>query len=138
MMVQAPKRAERGQSLVEFAFISTALFALIFGIFEFGRALYTYNAVVNAASEGARYGIIDPNNTNCIKNVAAAHMVALDVVTSTISVACPSGCTFGSSINVTVAYTFTAVTPYVPNIPMTGNSSMTIMHVPSSLGTCPS
>lgn len=138
MTAKARKEERRGQSLVEFALVSTALFALIFGIFEFGRAFYAYNAVVNAASEGARYGIIDPNNTNCIKNVAAAHMVALDVVTSTISVACPSGCTFGNPINVTVAYTFTAVTPYVPNIPMTGNSNMIIMHVPSSLGACPS
>ena len=137
MMAAAHDEIERGQSLVEFALISTLLFTIIFGIFEFGRAFYAYSAVVNAASEGARFGIIDPNNTACIKNVAVSHMVALNVLTNTVSVACPSGCTFGQPISVTVVYTFTAVTPYVPSFQMAGSSSMNIMHVPSSLGTCP-
>ncbi len=48
---------ERGQALVEFALILVFLLMLIFVIIETGRVLFAWNAVQNAAREGARYGI---------------------------------------------------------------------------------
>ena len=140
MKPNALRSDESGQSLVEFASIATILFFIVFGIFEFGRAFYSYGAIVNAASEGARYGSTNPdlsNGFNCVKKAAVATIFALNVPTSTVSVACPSGCSFGAPISVTVVYTFTAVTPYVPDIPMSGNSTMNILHAPNPPNTCP-
>jgi Flp pilus assembly protein TadG len=50
----------RGQSLVEFALVSIILFLLLIGLFEFGRLLFVYSVVTNAAQEGSRFGIVRP------------------------------------------------------------------------------
>src|SRR6266849_3091818 len=125
---------ERGQSLVEFAAIAPILFLLVFGIIEFGRAFYAYNAIVNAASEGARYGILDPQNTSCIKKVVKNYSVALELADPDISVACQGSCAYPNKISVTANYTYTAITPFVPNLSFSGTSSMWI--VSTSLKTC--
>lgn len=48
--------SREGQGMVEFALVFPFLLVIVLGIFEFGRLLYTYSAVVSAAREGARYG----------------------------------------------------------------------------------
>ena len=56
-------RRHEGQDLVEFALVAPLLFLLLFGILEFGVAVWRYNTVANAAREGARaavnYGLAD-------------------------------------------------------------------------------
>ena len=52
----------RGQSAVEFAFVSSLLFVFLLGIVEMGRLMFTYSAISNAAQEGARYGITRPRD----------------------------------------------------------------------------
>ena len=52
------KRAEAGQSLVEFAIVLPVLLALVIGIFEFGRAWNVYQVLTNAAREGARLAVV--------------------------------------------------------------------------------
>jgi Flp pilus assembly protein TadG len=54
------RRAERGQEVVEFALILPLLMTLLFGIVEFGWAVFSYNTIANAAREGARWGIVHP------------------------------------------------------------------------------
>lgn len=50
-----------GAAMVEFAIIAPLLFALIFGIIDFGRVFFLYNNLTNAAREGARLGaVLDP------------------------------------------------------------------------------
>jgi Flp pilus assembly protein TadG len=49
---------ERGSAILEFGLIAVVLFAFIFGIIDFGRALFTYHFVANAAREGARYASV--------------------------------------------------------------------------------
>ena len=49
---------ERGGSMVEFAFAATALLLVVLGIIEFGRALYMYHTVDNAARIGARWAMV--------------------------------------------------------------------------------
>jgi Flp pilus assembly protein TadG len=46
---------ERGQSLTEFALVAPILFALVFGVFDFGRGMSANVTVTNSAREGARY-----------------------------------------------------------------------------------
>ena len=49
---------ERGSTLVEMAFVLTVLLAVLFGIIDFGRALYTYHFVSHAAREGTRWASV--------------------------------------------------------------------------------
>lgn len=48
---------ERGAAAMEFALILPVLAALVFGVIDFGRLLYTQEVLNNAAREGARFGI---------------------------------------------------------------------------------
>ena len=48
---------ERGSTAVEFALILPILMALVFGMIDFGRLLYTQEVLNNAVREGARLGI---------------------------------------------------------------------------------
>ncbi len=49
---------QRGASMVENAIVLGMLLLLIFGIVDFGRALYTYHLVDNAARLGARFAMV--------------------------------------------------------------------------------
>ncbi|HYU99941.1 MAG TPA: TadE/TadG family type IV pilus assembly protein [Pyrinomonadaceae bacterium] len=51
---------QRGATLVEFAIAATVLLTAIFAVLEFGRALWTHNALSDAARRGARYAINQP------------------------------------------------------------------------------
>ena len=67
---------QKGQNLVEFAFITVLVLVLFFGIIEFARALWTWNSIVHATREGARYAVVNlPNTSNddAIKNYVVYH-----------------------------------------------------------------
>ena len=51
-------RSERGAELIEFAIVAPILMLLLAGIFDFGMMFRTYEAVTNAAREGARVGVL--------------------------------------------------------------------------------
>lgn len=61
-------------------------FVMIFGIIEFGRLLYTHNALTDAARRGARYAVLhkkvagvgEPNALVCVKNVVVYGETHLD------------------------------------------------------------
>jgi Flp pilus assembly protein TadG len=48
-------RRARGQGLVEFAVVAPVLISLVFGVFDFGRAMSANVTVTNSSREGARY-----------------------------------------------------------------------------------
>lgn len=50
--------SESGNTLVEFALSAAVIFALFFGIIQFGYALYTYQFVNEMAREMTRYAIV--------------------------------------------------------------------------------
>lgn len=50
-------RRQHCQSMVEFALIAPVLLLLIFGIIDFGRVIYVYVTMTQAANEGARVAI---------------------------------------------------------------------------------
>jgi Flp pilus assembly protein TadG len=63
---------EKGQALLEFAAVTLLLFTLVFGIIEFGRALWTWNTIVQATRAGARYAAVaipTSGNTEIMKVV---------------------------------------------------------------------
>lgn len=49
------KNRQRGVAAVELALILPLLLAILFGITEFGRAIYTYNTMAKSARAAARY-----------------------------------------------------------------------------------
>jgi hypothetical protein len=51
------RNKERGATILETALVLPILFAVIFGILEFGRAYNIFQTVTNAAREGARYSV---------------------------------------------------------------------------------
>ena len=57
------KHGQRGASLVETVIVMGVLLALMFGIIDFGRALYTYSFVAQLARQGARWAIV--RGANC-------------------------------------------------------------------------
>lgn len=62
-----PRRRSRGQALAEFALILLPLVVILFGILDFGRAIYAYNTLSNAARAGVRVAIVNQNaaGTGC-------------------------------------------------------------------------
>jgi Flp pilus assembly protein TadG len=55
------RRRAGGQSTVEFALLSSGLFLLLLGIFDFGRAISAYINIAEGAHEGARLLVLRSN-----------------------------------------------------------------------------
>jgi hypothetical protein len=90
--------SQRSQGLVEFAIIAPIILLLTFGIIDFGRALYLYITLQQAANEGARVAVrasyfIDPNGSthNWPKNTDVQAAVQGHAVTAVLANPCPNG-----------------------------------------------
>lgn len=116
----------RGQALVEFALILPIFILLLVGIFDFGRAIYAYNTIANAARESVRVGIVDQNTTK-MEALAIRRADALALTPGDVDVAflnadltnaapCNVGRRIGCVIEVTVRYRYQAATPILGNI----------------------
>lgn len=57
-------RDERGQALVEFSISITIFLMLLMAIFDFGRGIFMYNGVSQAAREIARTASVHPGSTD--------------------------------------------------------------------------
>jgi Flp pilus assembly protein TadG len=60
------RMAGLGQSMVEFAIVAPVIFFLLFGIVDFGRAIFYANEVTNGARDGARMAILQTNPCNTV------------------------------------------------------------------------
>lgn len=60
------RKNEKGASMAEFAVVALVFLMIIFGIIEFGRLLYTHNALTDAARRGARYAALRAQNHPCV------------------------------------------------------------------------
>ncbi len=63
MRTMSARKRQRGSALLEYAVIVTVFLMLIFGIIDFGRALYTYHYLSNAARDATRWSAV--NGTTC-------------------------------------------------------------------------
>jgi len=64
------RRGERGSTLVEFAIGATVFLTVMFAVIEFGRALWTHNALADAARRGVRYAVVHTAaDSAAVKNV---------------------------------------------------------------------
>lgn len=63
------RQNERGATIAEFAVVALLFFTIIFGIIEFGRLLYTHNALTDATRRGARFASLhDGDSAAAVKN----------------------------------------------------------------------
>jgi len=127
---------ERGSALIEFAVCATAFITLMFGIIEFGFAIYSYNFVSNAAREASRYAMVRGSTcsglsggcpmTGCTQGASCPSLltyvesIAVGINTTNLSVqaTCTSGGTYsalpcapGTAVQVKVQYTFALFKP---------------------------
>jgi Flp pilus assembly protein TadG len=132
------KRTRRGQALAEFALFITLLFILIAGMVDFGRAYLYFNALRDAAEEGAFYGSVEPDDNSGIEQrvrassdspIDMSNTSEVDVTVDIMGAPCA-----GNTIVVTVTYDFLITTPFVgmlldsQTIPLSADISNTILN----------
>jgi hypothetical protein len=90
--------SERSQGLTEFALIAPVILLLTFGIIDFGRGLYFYITLQQAANEGARVAVrasyfIDPTGATHTwpTDADVASAVQAHAVTEVLANPCPNG-----------------------------------------------
>lgn len=107
MRVTRSFRSERGAAMVEFAIVLPILLLMVFGIVDFGRALYTLNNLTAATREGARLAStqISPDPTT------GSSMTAVSTAVTNYVVA------FGGNAGApTVSETFSGTPPNMQSI----------------------
>jgi len=145
-------RTRKGSGLVEFALTVTLLLAFLFGIIDFGRAVYAYEFVTYAARTGARWACVRGSFcTNGSKSCTASAtqiqtfveglaMAGLDptqiAINTTSTYLWPgnaSGCSAGSNnpgcpVKVRVTYNYASTIPFmrITTLPLNAVSEMVI------------
>ena len=158
---QPGRRRTRGQALAEFAIVAPVLLLFILGIVDFGRAIYAYNTVANAARMGTRTAIVNQNTADIAGRAAAqATSLGIDAASpctssngvcvafqdSTGTGTPPCMSLFGPDRKscvavVTVKYTFSAITPVIGTligpIPLASTSIQALESTCTGAGLCP-
>ncbi|HEY2962448.1 MAG TPA: TadE/TadG family type IV pilus assembly protein [Pyrinomonadaceae bacterium] len=75
MKIRSHRQSERGTTVAEFAVVALLFFTLIFGIIEFGRLLYTHNALTDATRRGARFAVLHQGLTDGDKTAVKNEVV---------------------------------------------------------------
>jgi Flp pilus assembly protein TadG len=130
------RRRARAQALVEFALVFPIFAILLFGIIDFGRFVYTANALNNGAREGARSGSVSVrpspacdglSRAACVEAVVRERTwgVPASMITTTVTcervapndptpnVIATSSCRTNDLLRVKTQATFTLVTPLI-------------------------
>lgn len=102
-------RKEHGQELAEYALILPIFLLVVMSIFDMGRAVYYYSALQNSVREGARYGIIHPDDIAGIESVVRQKAVGLDLRDLSISTFYPGD----DNIQVRATFQFQIITPII-------------------------
>jgi Flp pilus assembly protein TadG len=143
------RRRQRGQALPEFALIAPLFFLFLFGIIEAGRFVFYYEILNNATREGARYAIVNGDNSlDCPTGPPATPKKACDtagddvvqkvrdaaigVLGTGVAVTPvwhdPANNGRGSTVTVTATYSYSSLIPIVPlpNITVQAESSLVV------------
>jgi Flp pilus assembly protein TadG len=129
---------EQGGTLIEFSVALLLVFTVLFGVFETGRLLFTFATLAEAARAGVRYAIVhgadrtgsgvngpsSPSDysqvTLVVQNLASAAGLSLAAPTVTYGANPPVP---GTSVTVTVSYTFTPVSALLSSLGVTLGST---------------
>lgn len=88
-------KSEQGSALVEYALVVLIFFTMLFGIIDFGRALYAYHFVSNAARTASRWAAV--NGLACISDGSCTAPVTCGSGSCT---PCTSGCAAAGAADV--------------------------------------
>lgn len=124
------RRSEAGQTLVEFSLVLPVLLVMLFAIVDFGRAMYTWSIVSNAAREGGRTAAVQ-GTTAQINTAVNSAATGLNLGSLTKTYTNVQG-TKGTTVTVNVSYAFTYVTPISPLLTLIGGSSLSNPTISSS------
>jgi len=106
-------RSESGASAVEFALVLPVLMMILFGIIEFGIALYQQSILTNASREGARLGIVQSVpaiTTGQINATIDTYLTGAGITPGNVSRTIVAGGVTGSPVRVTLTLPYTFVT----------------------------
>lgn len=103
---------ERGNALIEFAFVLPILLLVLFGLFDFGFLFQRYEVVTNAAREGARIGVLPGYATADVQArvngyLTASGLTGTATTTVTTVTITPGAAPAFSGIRVLVSYPHT-------------------------------
>ena len=124
---------------VESALVFLGFMFLILGIEEFGRMVFAFNFVSEAATEGARWASVRGSTTcpasNPGTNAALTSYVdqwasGLNTASVSVSISCTPNSTPGSNVQVSVSYAWTSIVgKIVPSaITFSDSSKMIILN----------
>ncbi len=102
-------RGNRGQAVVEFAFVLPLLLLVCFGITEFGRAWMTMNIITSAAREGVRLAVVTAPNIPAVEQRVRNVCGAAGVTPSAITVVPPDPADPDRRTSVTVETQFVVI-----------------------------
>jgi Flp pilus assembly protein TadG len=125
-------QSEKGAAAVEFALLLPLLMMIVFGIIEFGFALYRQSVLTNASREGARLGIVQSVQaiTNAqISNAVDTYLTVAGINPGNVGRTILTTGVTGSPVRVTLTlpYTFTVLpglTSVTPSITLTAWTEM--------------
>ena len=111
-------RDNKGQALVEMALVITIFLLILSGIIEFGRIFSAQLIVTHASREAARYGVINPGDSNEIVNKAENASGVLDInkVSVVIFPLDLSARRRGEQLTVQVEYPVAIIMPFIGGI----------------------
>ena len=108
--IRSSWRSERGAELIEFALIAPILIFIIAGIIDFGMMFRSFEAVTNAAREGARVGVLPGYNPPDVQTRVNAYLASSGLTvprtTAVVNVPVATGAGTFTARAVTVNYTY--------------------------------
>jgi Flp pilus assembly protein TadG len=138
------RRRERGSSLVEQAIVLILFLTVMFAIIDFGRALYTYHFVSNAAREASRWASVrgfttslpggaanTPSVQTYVSNVSGMGLDPTKITATATFLTPPNNdpaCRAhnnnpGCVVQVQVTYSYKFFFPFLPTSPITMQST---------------
>lgn len=113
--------SNRAQAMTEFALTLVLFLILILVITDLGRITYVYSNLHNAAREGARYGIINPDSNAQIENHLKNYLAGMDESNLTTTITRPTDTDF---LRVVLQYEFETASPILRLL--TGSQTFTL------------
>ncbi len=124
---------EAGSTIVEMAFVLPLFLLLTFGIFEFGRAWLTVNAMTHATREAVRLAAttagLTANNTSVV-NKAKDILAAVGLSGASVTNTAPSGTPPQVTVTTTLSFNFvTGIGPlfgfrFSGSVPLNSSATM--------------
>jgi Flp pilus assembly protein TadG len=102
-------KCQRGGAAIEFALTAPLLFTVLFGIGDFGVAMFKKEVLTNATREGARYGIVltvPRKSTGQVQTIVQNYLTS-GSITSGYTITTPAACVnTGDDLSVSVSYPY--------------------------------